>query len=124
MYNVEFYEDKNGQEPVLDFLKELQEKGKTSKKDRVRSEKILRYIRVLQENGTRAGMPFVKNIDGELWELRPFEDRIFFFYYNEEGTFILLYHFIKKTRRTPPKEIDQAKRNLKDHKERKKHHGN
>ena len=124
MYNVEFYEDKNGQEPILDLLKELQEKGKTSKRDRVRSEKILQYIRVLQENGTRAGLPFVKNIDGELWELRPFEDRIFFFYYNEEGTFVLLHHFIKKTRKTPPKEIDQAKRNLKDHKERKKCHGN
>lgn len=118
MYQVEFYEDKNGHEPIVDLLRELQEKGKTSKKDRVRSEKIIQYIRILQEYGTRAGVPYVKNIDGELWELRPFEDRIFFFYYNENGTFILLHHFMKKTRKTPPKEIDQAKRNLKDYKER------
>jgi phage-related protein len=124
MYNVEFYEDKNRQEPIVDLLKDLQEKGKTSKQARVRSEKILQYIRILQEYGTRAGFPYVKNIDGELWELRPFTDRIFFFYYNEEGTFVLLHHFNKKTRKTPSKEIDQAKRNLKDHKERKEHHGN
>jgi phage-related protein len=124
MYNVEFYEDRNGKEPILDLLKELQEKGKTSKKDRVRSEKILQYIRILQEYGTRVGVPYVKNIEGELWELRPFEDRIFFFYYNEEGTFILVHHFIKKTRKTPAKEIEQAKRNLQDHKERKNHYGN
>jgi len=78
------------------------------------------YIRILQEYGTRAGVPYVKNIEGELWELRPLKDRIFFFYYNENGTFILLHHFIKKTRKTPPKETDQAKRNLKDYKERRK----
>ncbi|MDR2179944.1 MAG: type II toxin-antitoxin system RelE/ParE family toxin [Synergistaceae bacterium] len=28
--------------------------------------------------------------------------------------FVLLHHFIKKTQKTPVKEIDQAKRNLKD----------
>ena len=120
MYNVEFYEDKNGHEPIIDLIKGLQEKGKTSKNDRVRSEKILQYIRILQEYGTRAGVPYVKNIEGELWELRPLKDRIFFFYYNENGTFILLHHFIKKTRKTPQKETDQAKRNLKDYKERRK----
>jgi phage-related protein len=41
----------------------------------------------------------------------------FFNYYNENGIFILLHHFIKKTRKTPQKETDQAKRNLKDYKE-------
>lgn len=47
MYNVEFYEDKNGHEPIIDLIKGLQEKGKTSKNDRVRFEKILQYIRIL-----------------------------------------------------------------------------
>lgn len=32
--------------------------------------------------------------------------------------FVLLHHFIKKTQKTPKREIDQAKRYLKDFKER------
>ena len=43
---------------------------------------------------------------------------------DKNGTFILLYHFIKKTRKTPQKETDQAKRKLKDYKERRKNNGN
>ncbi|MDR1136500.1 MAG: type II toxin-antitoxin system RelE/ParE family toxin [Clostridiales Family XIII bacterium] len=32
--------------------------------------------------------------------------------------FILLHHFTKKTQKTPQREIDQAKRNLADYRER------
>jgi len=42
---------------------------------------------------------------------------IFFASWTNEG-FILLHHFIKKTQKTPKREIEQAKRNLKDIQER------
>jgi phage-related protein len=119
MFEVEFYENRNGKEPIKDFIIELQRKGETSKNERVRSEKALTYIRVLQEFGTRAGEPFVKHIEDEIWELRPLDDRLFFFYYRE-NTFVLLHHFLKKSKKTPRREIDQAKRNLADHVERSK----
>jgi phage-related protein len=119
MFEVEFYEDRNGKEPVKDFIIELQAKGKTSKNERVRSEKILTYIRVLQEYGTRAGEPFLKHIDGDIWELRPLRDRIFFSYF-KANIFIMLHHFIKKSPKTPKKEIEQAKRNLADYLERRR----
>lgn len=77
------------------------------------------YIRVLQEYGTRAGEPYVKHIEEDIWELRPLDDRIFFFYFRE-NTFVLLHHFLKKTKKTPRREIEQAKRNLADHVERSK----
>jgi len=42
-----------------------------------------------------------------------------FFYQDEKGkSFILLHHFVKKTQKTPSREIDQAKRNLTDYRER------
>lgn len=119
MFEVEFYEDRGGNEPIKDFIVELLAKGKTSKNDRIRSEKILTYIRVLQEYGTRAGEPFVKHIENEIWELRPLDDRIFFFYFRD-NTFVLLHHYLKKTKKTPRREIEQAKRNLADHIERSK----
>ena len=62
-------------------------------------------------------MPFVKHIDGDLWELRPLSNRIFFFYW-KDNRFVLLHHFIKKSQKTPAKEIQQAKLKLKDFLER------
>lgn len=119
MFEVEFYEDRSGKEPIKDFIVDLQAKGQTSKNDRIRSEKILTYIRVLQEYGTRAGEPYIKHIEDDIWELRPLSDRIFFFYFRC-NTFILLHHYIKKTRKTPRREIEQAKSNLADYLERSK----
>mgnify|MGYP001466787211 FL=1 len=119
MFEVEFYEDRSGNEPIKDFIVDLQAKGQTSKNDRIRSEKILTYIRVLQEYGTRAGEPYVKHIEDDIWELRPLDDQIFFFYFRD-NTFILLHHFLKKTKKTPRREIEQAKRNQTDHLERSK----
>jgi len=119
MFEVEFYEDRSGSEPIKDFIVELQKKGQTGKNDRIRSEKILTYIRVLQEYGTRAGEPYVKHIKDDIWELRPLDDRIFFFYFRDK-TFVLLHHFLKKTKKTPGRELEHAKRNLADHLERSK----
>ena len=123
MYNVEFYEDAHGTEPVKDFLIDLQNRRGTDKSARILSEKILTYIRVLQEYGTRAGLPYIKHIEGDIWELRPQSERILFFSY-VGNTFVLLHHFRKKTQKTPRKEIDCAKRRAREYKERRDKHGN
>ena len=117
LYEVEFYYDKSEKSQIVDFLDELQAKSKTSKADRINREKILAYIGALARFGTRIGKPYVKHIDGEIWELRPLGHRIFFFYW-KDNKFVLLHHFIKKTQKTPPKEIAKAKSNLKDFMER------
>lgn len=59
----------------------------------------------------------MKYIDNDIWELRPLRDRILFAYF-ENNSFILLNMFMKKTRKTPQKEIDKAKRLLKDWRDR------
>ena len=122
MFEVEFYEERNGVEPVKEFIIDLLSKAKNSKVERVRANKVITYIRVLQQYGTRAGEPYTKHIDGDIWELRPLNDRIFFFYF-KDNKFILLHHIVKKTRKTPQKEIDHAKRNMIDHIERSKEDG-
>ena len=114
---VEFYYDKNGKSEIVDFLDELQAKSKASKTDRINREKILAYIGALSRYGTRIGKPYVKHIDDEIWELRPLSNRIFFFYW-KDNKFVLLHHFIKKSQKTPSKEISKAKNNLKDFLER------
>jgi len=117
MYEVIFYKTRDGKEPIVDYIFDLKEKSKTSKNEKIILEKILTYIKALKEYGTRAGMPIVKHIDGNLWELRPLKNRIFFFYWRDD-TFVLLHYFAKKTNKTPVREIDQARRNLKDFLER------
>ena len=117
MYKVKFYRDKNGKSEIVDYLDELNEKGETSKHERVNRDKILAYIGALEKYGTRIGQPIVKHIDGSIWELRPLANRIFFFYW-KDNKFVLLHHFIKKTQKTPTREIDTARAKLKDFIER------
>lgn len=117
MYTVEFYEDVNGKCEVEEYLDELSKKATQNKSVRIRLTKILTYIKELEKHGTRLGYPFVRHIEGDLWELRPLSTRVFFFYW-KDNKFILLHHFEKKTKKTPPKEIKRALREMKDWKER------
>lgn len=117
MFNIIFYRDKNGKEPTVEYLDELRAKATKSKTARIKSDKINEYLEVLEREGTRAGLPYTKHLNGDLWELRPLKDRFLFaFWY--ENNLIILHHFTKKTQKTPPRDIDQAKRNLKDFLER------
>ena len=118
LYNVIFYEDKHGRIEMKEYLLNLKEKADNgSKNDRIHFNKIVAYIDSLEEYGTRIGEPVTKHLDGEIWELRPLDNRILYAYY-KDNTFILLHHFIKKTGKTPKRELKQALRNLKDYQER------
>ena len=117
MYEVDFYYDKNNKSEIIEYLDSLGERSNSSKTDRINRDKILAYIIALKQNGTRVGQPTVKHIDGSIWELRPLSNRIFFFYW-KDNKFILLHHFIKKTKKTPLREIEQARLKMKDYIER------
>lgn len=115
MHEVYFYKDAKGCEPVLDYLRELS--ANHNKDSRIKLTKIQDYIKILGEYGTQAGEPFIKHIDGDIWELRPLRDRILFVAW-VNGSYVLLHHFMKKTQKTPHREIEQARRELADLKER------
>lgn len=117
MYSVKFYRDKDGNEPVKEYLQKLRKKK--DKDSRINLNKINDYIQTLSEYGTRAGEPYMKHLDGDIWELRPLRNRILFFYW-DGSSFILLSHFIKKTQKTPKKEIEKAKKLMNDYIERSK----
>jgi phage-related protein len=104
LYTIEFYEDKNGKSEIRDYFWELSEKAKTDKNARINKEKILSYVEALIKFGTRIGKPVVKHIEGNLWKLRPLDNRIFFFYW-KDNTFVLVHHYIKKSQKAPKREI-------------------
>ena len=111
MHKIHFYRDKNGNEPVAEYIVELAQKQ--DKDSRIKLHKIQDYINSLSEYGLQLREPYIKHLDGEIWELRPLRDRILFVAWHNGG-FVLLHHFMKKTQKTPTREIEKAKRELAD----------
>ena len=118
MYEVHFYQDANGNQPVKEYLDKLEEKSIKSKDARIKYNKIDQYIGILMEHGE----PYVKHLDGEIWELRPLRDRILFFAW-DGNSFILLSYFMKSTQKTPKREIEKAKCLMEDFRERSREDG-
>jgi phage-related protein len=119
MFTVILYEKADGTSPVRELLDDLNGQAAANKFARVRRNKIISHIDALANYGSLIGMPVVKHLDGEIWELRPINDRILYFF-AKNNTYVLLHHFIKKTQKTPPQEIDKAKREMQDYLERNK----
>ena len=116
MHEIYFYEDKDGNSPILEYIDGLS--NRTDKDSRINHAKINDYIQTLKRCGKTVGEPYMKHLVGEIWELRPIRARIFFASWLEND-FILLHYFqFKKTQKTPRSEIDKAKRNLKEMRER------
>ena len=115
MHNVFFYKNAQGVEPVAEYVRELA--AKSDKDSRIKLNKIRDYVKDLSIHGLQLGEPYIKHIDGDIWELRPLRDRIFFVTY-QNNSFVLLHCFLKRTQKTPKREIAKAKRELRDIKER------
>ena len=115
VHAIYFYKDKPGNQPILEYMRELALRN--SKDSRIKLNKLNDYIELLSQQGTRAGQPYIKHLDAEIWELRPLRDRSLFVAWLD-GSFVLLHPFVKKTQKTPRRELEKAKRELQDLKER------
>lgn len=101
---IKFYEDSNGQFPVKDFLDSLDIKMR---------QKMLRSIQALQEMGVSLRMPLSESLQDGIFELRAkvgskISRVMYFFVIGNQA--ILTHGFIKKTQKTPSKEIERAKK--------------
>ncbi len=103
-WTVEFYLDDTGASPVEDFLESLDLKTRA---------RFLWSIDQLRVRNLRAREPLVRHLDGDLWEIREESStniyRIIYFFFTGRRI-ILLHGFQKKTQRTPPKELEMARR--------------
>ena len=78
-----------------------------AKDARININKLTEFLDALEKFGVLVGQPVIKHLKNELYELRPLRDR-FFFFYKHENRYIILNHFVKKTQKTPTKEIEKA----------------
>lgn len=106
-YQIKFYQDDNGDVPMIDYLEKINKKEKA---------KILKYIEFLKDNKGYLDEPYSKHIKGKIRELRvdfsKNKHRIFYFTFIKK-TIILLHAFLKTSIKTPVKEINKAEDNLK-----------
>lgn len=118
MFNIDFYRTVDGKSDIEDFLEDLLSRAITNKDARIQHKQVSQYIQFLEDYGTRLGENVTKHLDEDIWELRPGNNRVLFFYF-ENNTFVLLHHFRKKTQKTPRREIEKAKAERDDWRNRK-----
>jgi phage-related protein len=121
MFRVKIYIERGGYSPIKELLDDLDKKAKADKSARIRLKTIYRHFDALREYGSRVGMPYARHIEDDIWELRPLNDRFFYAYW-KDNEFVVLHQYVKKSGKTPQREIEQAKRNLTDFLERSKKH--
>jgi len=98
---VVFYRTETGREPVREWLRSL---------DREAMRAIGADISTVQL-GWPVGMPLVRFLGEGIWEVRSrwkqSSGRVPFIF--EEDTMVLLHGFVKKTQKTPQKDLDKAR---------------
>ena len=104
VFEVEFYQLSNGREPAREYLMSLEIKIRAKMAD---------TISLLQDNGFELREPYSKHLTDGIFELRAKvgsdATRILYFFYVDRHI-ILTNGFTKKTQKTPPGEIEKAKR--------------
>lgn len=103
-FEVEFYQDINGEEPAKDFILGLNKKMRA---------KVLDTITLLRDNGYELREPYSKFLSEDIFELRAkvgtnITRVLYFFYFGHR--IILTNGYVKKTQKTPRKEIKKAKK--------------
>lgn len=98
-----FYKDVKGRCPVADFLDELDDKM---------ASKVLRAINALQCMGTRLRLPDSEALGDGIFELRAQMGsnitRVMYFFVVGNRA-VLTHGFVKKTQKTPVRELERAK---------------
>lgn len=108
MYKLEFYESVDEQKPVEAFLDSLDDKM---------AAKLIGLLELLEEKGTELRMPISEHLTDGIFEIRcklgnNITRTLYFFYAGRR--IIVTNGFVKKTQKTPPKEIRLAKKRRED----------
>ncbi len=102
-FEVEFYKTENGKEPIAEFLDSL---------DNKMAAKLVGLMEILEEKGTKLRMPYSEHLEEGIFELRCKQGsnitRVLYFFFVGQKI-IMTNGFVKKTQKTPPKEIKLAK---------------
>ncbi len=107
-WTVIFYKTEDKHSPVEEWLNAIPKSAKA---------KIIRNMFLLEELGLTVREPYVKPLGDKLYEVRAKDPngiyRVIYFAYTGKQ-FVMLHGFTKKTQKTPPKEIEVAKKRMEE----------
>ncbi len=103
-WTVEFYEAETGEKPGIDLINTLEIKLRA---------KVFRDLSLLESMGNELRLPYSEHLDDEIFELRTIQGNnivrnLYFFMIGKK--IIITHGFRKKTKKTPPAEIEKAKK--------------
>lgn len=103
---VRFYRTATGKEPVREWLRSLEREAR----------KVIGEDIKTVQFGWPLGMPLVRSLGEGLWEVRSrLQDRIARVIFFAEGDLMVLLHgFIKKSQKTPKKDLALARRRARE----------
>ena len=106
--HVVLYEGASGRRPVADFLDRLTNRQRA---------KVLDVLTMLEEAGQRLGPPWLKKIDGDLWEVRVQADKVQVrILLCQAGRELVLLHGLKKKAdKLPARDVETARRRCVEH---------
>lgn len=111
-WEIVFYRDKNGKEPLAEFLNGLPVKTRA---------RVVKLFDLLASAGVLLKEPYTRQIRGKIRELRVKDNlghiRVLYFTFTGRR-FVLLHGFLKKTDKTPEREIEIAEKRMKEYTER------
>lgn len=108
-WEVTFYETAKGERPAETWLRGQPVKAQA---------RFARIFDLLEEHGTNVREPYVSHVRGKIWEVRIEHDRVqrrLLYFSAPERKFVVLHGFVKKTQKTPPKEIEVAEQRMRDY---------
>jgi phage-related protein len=102
--DVVFYKTEAGNEPVREWLKSLPREDRKAIGEDIKT----------AQYGWPLGMPLIRKMERGLWEVRSnISAGIARVLFTVKGAVMILLHgFVKKSQKTPPNELDTARRRL------------
>lgn len=107
MLDLELYEDRRGREPVAEYIKELERRGRHAE-----IAAVFRYMELLRDAGPSLGMPYARLIDriDRIYELRPGAHRVAFAI--RDNSCLLLHAWRKRSQALDAAELEVSRRRL------------
>lgn len=101
--DVVFYKTEAGNEPVREWLKSLPREDRKNIGENIKT----------AQYGWPLGMPLIRKMESGLWEVRSNISTGIARVFTVKGAMMILLHgFVKKSQKTPPNELDTARRRL------------
>ncbi len=108
-WEVVFYETAQGDRPAEEWLRQQAAKVQA---------RLARILDMLEERGTNVKEPYVSHLRGKLWEVRVEHQRVqhrLLYFPAPTRKFVVLHGFVKKTQKTPAREMDVAEARIRDY---------